>query len=174
MKNKQYLILGLMLLCFFGFEAAAQMENRVSPMANETAKINEATVSITYSQPSKKGREIFGGLVPYGKVWRTGANEATVFKTDTDLMLAGKKLPAGQYALFTIPGKNEWTIILNRQHKQWGAYNYDAEKDQMRFTAPAQKNEETVETFTISISEAGSVSLMWDKTIVRFDIAPAS
>lgn len=171
MKIYRSLILSFLLFCIIGFGATAQMENRVSPMATETAKINEATVSITYSQPSKKGREIFGGLVPYGKVWRTGANEATVLKTDKDLMLAGKKLPAGQYALFTIPGEKEWTIILNNHHNQWGAYSYDAKKDVMRFTTePVSLDGKSIETFTITISEEGKVSLMWDDTAVEFKI----
>lgn len=159
-------------MAFLGIDVNAQMENRASPMATATETINGATVSITYSQPSKKGRDIFGGLVPYGKVWRTGANEATVLKTDKDLIIKGKELPAGQYALFTIPGEKEWTIILNSHHNQWGAYSYDAKKDIMRFTAEPMKTEDgEVETFTINISEDGVVSMMWDKTAVEFEVA---
>src|SRR6476619_4117074 len=93
---------------------------RQSPKMTATGKIGEANVTITYGSPSVKGRKIWGGLVPYDKVWRAGANEATQIETDKDLIVEGKKLPAGKYSLYTIPGEKEWQVIINVQTGQWG------------------------------------------------------
>src|SRR6188768_4545868 len=95
-----------------------------SPQATATGKIGAANVKIVYCQPSARGRKIMGGLVPYGEVWRTGANEATTIEFDKPVKIEGKDLPAGKYALFTIPNEKEWTIIFNKDVKQWGAFNY--------------------------------------------------
>src|SRR5436190_4278131 len=94
--------------------------NRTSPPATAAGKIGEATIAIKYSSPSVKGRKIWGDLVPYGKVWRAGANEATIFETDRDIFVEGQKVPSGKYSLYAIPGEREWKIILNSQTGQWG------------------------------------------------------
>lgn len=91
-----------------------------SPAAKATGKINGATITITYASPSVKGRKIWGGLVPYYKVWRAGANEATILETDKDIMVEGKQLAKGKYSLYAIPGEQEWSIILNSETGQWG------------------------------------------------------
>jgi len=91
-----------------------------SPKLTATGKVGDATVSITYSSPSVKGRKIWGDLVPYDKVWRSGANEASILETDKEIKIAGKKLPAGKYSLYTLPGEKEWQVILNSQTGQWG------------------------------------------------------
>lgn len=91
-----------------------------SPAAKATGKINGATITITYASPSVKGRKIWGGLVPYDKVWRAGANEATILETDKDIMVEGKQLAKGKYSLYAIPGEQEWSIILNSETGQWG------------------------------------------------------
>ena len=91
-----------------------------SPAATATGKINGATITITYASPSVKGRKIWGGLVPYDKVWRAGANEATILETDKDIMVEGKQLAKGKYSLYAIPGEQEWSIILNSETGQWG------------------------------------------------------
>src|SRR5687767_4572105 len=128
---KNYLLRNsLLLLLFSAFltvlgQAQNAPANRPSPAATATGKIGAANVSVNYSSPSVKGRTIWGDLVPYGKVWRAGANEATVFQTDRDITIEGKKLPAGKYSFFTIPTENEWTLIFNKQPEQWGAYKYD-------------------------------------------------
>jgi hypothetical protein len=93
---------------------------RPSPPATATGKIGDATITISYSSPAVKGRQIWGSLVPYDKVWRAGANEATIFETDKDIKVEGKALPAGKYSLYAIPGENEWTIIFNSATGQWG------------------------------------------------------
>ncbi len=127
------------LMLMFNVEAESGGD-RVSPAASVYQRIGVTDVKVNYASPAVKGREIFGGLVPYGKVWRSGANEATTIEFATDVTVEGNKVPAGKYALFTTPGENEWTIILNKTHKQWGAFKYDQAQDQVRFTVKAETN----------------------------------
>ncbi len=100
--------------------AQGDKASRPSPPATASGKIGDANVTINYSSPSVKGRTIWGDLVPYGKVWRAGANEATLFETDKEVKVEGKALPAGKYTLFAIPGEKEWQFIFNSQTGQWG------------------------------------------------------
>jgi hypothetical protein len=110
--------------------AQEDKSKRPSPPATATGKIKDATITINYSSPSVKGRKIWGGLVPYDKVWRAGANEATIFSTDKDIEVEGKKLAAGKYSLFATPGEKEWTIFFNSEAGQWGdKQNGDANMD---------------------------------------------
>ncbi len=127
MKNRQTnRILFLIMVCLVGALsswAQGDKANRPSPPATASGKIGDATVTITYSSPSVKGRNVWdseGKLAPYGKVWRAGANEATILETDKDIKVEGKALPAGKYSLFAIPGEKEWKFILNSQTGQWG------------------------------------------------------
>jgi hypothetical protein len=101
----------------------AQERKRASPHETTSATIGGKKVTIEYGRPYKKNREIFGGLVPYGEVWRTGADEATVLTTEGDLMIGKLHVPKGTYSLFTVPAKEEWTLVVNKTAKQWGAYN---------------------------------------------------
>jgi hypothetical protein len=110
-----------------------------------------------------------GGLVPYGEVWRTGANEATTLEFDKPVKIEGKDLPAGKYALFTIPGENEWTIILNKDAKQWGAYKYNDKDDVLRVTVKPTKTPAFVETFNISTGK-DEIVLKWENTAVPVKI----
>src|ERR1051325_12122347 len=105
---------------------------RLSPVASVMQMIGLTKVEINYSSPAVKGRTIWGGLEPYDKVWRTGANEATTIAFGTDVTIGGQKVKAGKYALFTIPGKEEWTVIINSNPNQWGAYGYKQELDVIR------------------------------------------
>lgn len=134
-----------------------------SPPATVSEKIESgATITINYSRPSVKGRTIGKDLEPLpGKVWRTGANEATVFETDKDITVEGKALPAGKYALFTIAGDNEWTIIFNKTANQWGAFKYQESDDALRVNVTPAKAPAFTETFTINIDKSGKVSLLW-------------
>lgn len=141
---------------------------RASPPAKVEQTVSDADIVIDYSQPSVKGRDIYGDLVPYGEVWRTGANEATTFETDKDLEIQGKTLPAGKYALFTIPGEDEWTIIFNEEHEQWGAYDYDASKDVLRVTAEPMDAAEPMEKLKIIITEDGIITIGWADKQVPF------
>ena len=108
---------------------------RVSPKAGMTQTIGTTDLAVSYSRPGVKGRAIWGGLVPYDKSWRTGANEATTFTTTTDILVAGQKLAAGTYSFFTIPATNEWAVIFSRQKDLWGAFDYDPGQDALRVTA---------------------------------------
>ena len=145
--------------------AQTDKSTRPSPPVELKDTLQDASVSIKYSAPSVKGRAIWGDLVPYGKVWRTGANEATTFETDKDLMLQGQKLPAGKYALFTIPGKEEWTWIFNTVWDQWGAFKYDAAKDVLRITSVPQASPVFHEQLRFEI-EGDHVNLYWDNLSV--------
>lgn len=150
-------------------EAQNDKAKRPSPPAQVTQSVNGANITIDYSQPSKKGRKVYGELVPYGKVWRTGANETTWIEVSKDVKVQGKTLKAGKYGLHTIPGEKEWTIIFNSAWKEWGSYNYKEADDVLRVTAKPMAGNET-EKFTIDISNKGVVSMAWDKTKVEFTI----
>lgn len=162
------LITLLFVSAFVSFTACAQ-QPAASPRAKATGKAGSATVTVDYGQPSVKGRKIFGDLVPYAKVWRTGANEATVFETDSDIKVEGKSLAKGKYGLFTIPGEKEWVIIFNKTWNQWGSFRYKQEEDVLRVTVPSKSGSTTTEAMTIKV-EGGKVILMWDKTIVEFAV----
>ncbi len=131
---------------------------------------DKAIIRITYSRPQKNKREVFGKLVPYNEVWRTGANEATEIKFYQDVELAGKKVKAGTYSLFAIPGEKEWTIILNSDLDYWGAYSYKPGNDVLRVTAPVTALNNIVENFAIQFESKGEktgvMKLAWDKTAV--------
>ena len=135
---------------------------------------DKAYVRVTYSRPAKKDREVFGKLIPYGKVWRTGANEATEIKFYQDVTIQGKKINAGTYALFTIPNEKEWTIILNSDLDYWGAYSYNEAKDVIRVTVPVKKAENVMENFTIQFSKGNQndtiMQLGWDNTVAELSI----
>lgn len=149
---------------------ACGQEKKQSPKAEAQGTIGETTVEIVYHQPSARGRTMIGGKnVPYGKVWRTGANNATIITFSNDVTVEGEKLAKGKYALFTIPGEDEWTIIFNNVPDQWGAYDYDASKDALRVKVKADQPEEFVETFTITV-EGDGVVLAWENTMVKFGI----
>ncbi|HEX7191045.1 MAG TPA: DUF2911 domain-containing protein [Thermoanaerobaculia bacterium] len=126
--------------------AAAQLKlPAVSQHAVVTQTVGLTDITVTYSRPGVKGREIFGGLVPYGKVWRTGANTATQFAVTTDVTIEGKALPAGTYSLHTIPGPDQWTVAFNKDAGQWGSFNYDEKKDALRVTVKPEKTQHPTE-----------------------------
>lgn len=139
-------------------------QQKASPADSTTGKIGNATVKIRYSSPSVKGRVIWGELVPYGEVWRAGANEATTFTTDKDLMIEGKTLHAGRYALFMIPTKDSWTVIFNTVPDQWGAYKYDQSKDALRVSVKPNANP-MQESLVYKINKGG-FTMEWEKLAV--------
>lgn len=167
MRKILVLFIGLMSV----YSLSAQ-EKRKSPKVEVSETIGETKVAINYGQPSMREREIFGALVPYGKVWRTGANEATTIEFSNAVSISGKEVPAGKYALFTIPNESSWTIILNSVSDQWGAYNYNASKDVLRFDVKPTPTKAT-EAFTITVSSGGSVEMKWENTAVHFKIEEA-
>lgn len=130
----------------------------------------KAIIRILYNRPSKKDRVIFGELVPFDEVWRTGANEATEIKLYQDVMFNGKKLQAGTYSLFTVPDEDKWMVIFNKDLDYWGAYQYKEQNDVLRIPATTHKSPEVIEAFSIILMETGSNSgtlrMGWDTTIV--------
>ena len=134
----------------------------------------KAIIKVTYSRPQKKGRDIFGGIVPFGKVWRTGANEATEIKIYQDITIGGKRLKAGTYSLFSIPGEEEWTLIFNSDLDFWGAYSYKEQNDVLRVTANARQIEATVEAFVIQFDSSSEnkakLILALDRTMVEVPV----
>jgi hypothetical protein len=155
-----------MLLATAVMTASAQemkKEAPKSPAASAKNKIAE----VNYSQPSKRGRVIFGELVPYGQVWRTGANASTDITFNTDVIFAGKEVKKGTYAIFTIPEEKEWTVILNSQPKQKGASEYEANKDKnvLEVKVPVTTMSKEQEKFVIDF-EGDNLSFSWDKTKV--------
>ncbi|HMK05149.1 MAG TPA: DUF2911 domain-containing protein [Ferruginibacter sp.] len=164
-------LMSLLLLTVATSSAQADKSKRPSPPALVTQKVGDATISIDYSQPSVKGRTIGKDIEPMdGEVWRTGANEATVFEVDNDITIEGKALPKGKYALFTVVDGNDWTIIFSKTWKQWGAFKYNENDDQLRVTAKADKAKEFAEKMTFTISPAGKVSLWWGDREVSFKV----
>ncbi len=134
----------------------------------------EAIAKAYYSRPNKSDRIVFGGLIPFGKVWRVGANEAVEFKAFKDLILGGKDLKAGTYSLFAIPGETEWTILINSDLDYWGAFKYDESKDVIRFTVEAQSISKVIEAFSIRFEELGNntavMRMGWDQTMVEIPV----
>lgn len=146
-----------------------------SPPASVSERVGVTGVSIEYSRPSMRERKIFGGLVPFGQVWRTGANAATKVTFGTDVKLGGTAVPAGSYALFTIPGEAEWTVILSKVvDDQWGSYAYNPKDDQARVKVNPVALAEPLETMTIGLQDlhAGKANLViaWEKTVVAVEI----
>lgn len=143
---------------------------QASPSATVKERVGVTAVDIEYGRPSVKGRKIFGGLVPYGEVWRTGANAATKLVLGTEVTFGGSQVPAGTYALFTIPETGEWTVILNKAEGQWGSYAYDAKNDVVRVKVKPVALTESVETMTIGLGDlrddSATVNITWDKTRV--------
>ncbi len=171
--KKLKLTIAAMLVLFTTMHAIAQTDKskRPSPPAQVSETIKSgATITIDYSQPSVKGRVIGEAIAPYGKVWRTGANEATVFEVSKDVKINGAALAAGKYGLFTIPGATEWTIIFNKTWKQWGSGKYAEADDALRIQVKPMSGKESMEKMTFTIDKSGEVKLMWGNVIVPFKV----
>ncbi|HVY73825.1 MAG TPA: DUF2911 domain-containing protein [Puia sp.] len=153
-------------IALFGLSAFSQ-EKAVSPHETATGK----NISVRYGRPYKKGRVIFGGLVPYDKVYRCGADSATLITFDKDAVFGGKKVKAGTYTLFVVPKEKSWTIILNGQLGQWGAYSYDKykDKDVLHVEVPVMHTADVVEQLTIRIPD-NAVVIEWDQTQVSVPV----
>jgi len=154
-------------------------EKSFSPEENISFKQDNLDIRVFYNRPFKKGREIFGQLVPFGEVWRTGANEATTFETNQDLTIEGRKLRKGKYTIWTIPNAETWTVIFNSEYGQWGIgpdgkANRDAHRDVLSVEVHPVKSEREFEQFTISFEKVGEdleMVFIWDKTLVAVPIA---
>jgi hypothetical protein len=157
-----------------GWSVSAQLSlPRESQRQTITQTIGDASVSIVYHRPNVKGRKVFGGLEAYGKVWRTGANENTVFEVSRDVTIDGKPLPAGKYGLHTIPGKNEWIVIFSKDNDKWGSFSYDEKKDALRVSVKPEKipNQETL---SYSFDDVGphtaKIAIRWERIRVPFTV----
>ncbi len=173
MKTK--LIQPLLIVALLSFSSIAFSQEINTPWPSPTCKVEQSfglsTVTIDYSRPGVKGRKIFGGLVPYGKIWRTGANFSTKIKFSKDVKLEGNDVKAGEYALYTIPGETEWTVMLYNDLTLGGnVANYKTENELLRFTVPAIKMSETVESFTINLDDlrddSATLYIIWESTYV--------
>ncbi|GAA4384209.1 DUF2911 domain-containing protein [Hymenobacter koreensis] len=165
MKNPHLLSrLFVMLLSCLLWSAAGQAQDKpapASPPATATGKAGKANVTVKYSSPAVKGRKIWGGLEPYGKVWRAGANEATTVTFDQPVTVEGKALPAGTYSFFVIPTEQDWTVIFNKTANQWGAYKYDEKQDALRATVKPRKAATMNERLTYTVASPGLI-LRWE------------
>jgi Protein of unknown function (DUF2911) len=158
---------------------ASDKNKRPSPAASAQCKFSDGkTIKVDYSSPRAKGRKIFGeesekALVPYGKIWRTGANEATTFVPDTDIKVGGKPIPAGSYTLFTIPNADKWTLIINKKNAEWGIpYKYEAD-ELARIDMKVSKTSAPVDNFTIGFDQGGSkctLFMEWENTRASVEI----
>jgi hypothetical protein len=172
--RKQIVFLTSLLLTFT-ILAACQEKPKASPPAQAQCKFSDGkTIAIKYSSPRAKGRKIFGGLVPYGEVWRTGANEATTFVTDANLTVGGKDVPAGGYTIFTVPNSDKWTLIVNKKTGEWGIpYKYEAD-ELARVDMKVSPTSSLVENFTIALASMGgscTLSMSWENTQASVDIS---
>lgn len=181
---KKFIITAICLFASLGFtELNAQISTKQAP---NFAKVdaspmdlivlrdaNKAVAArVIYSRPQKRDREIFGKLVPYGKVWRTGANEATELTLYQPMMVAGKKIDAGTYTLFTIPNEKEWTVILNKKVHTWGAYEYSEEEDLVRINVPTRQSDISIEAFSMAFekekeTKEANLLIGWDTQYVK-------
>ncbi|HVP54165.1 MAG TPA: DUF2911 domain-containing protein [Candidatus Eisenbacteria bacterium] len=175
MKTVRLSVLTLLVILAIG-SIAQEKKPPLSPPGTATLTFaNGKTIAIDYSRPSMRSRKIFGGLVPYGQVWRTGANAATSLKTDVNLTIGGASVPAGSYTLYTIPEEKKWTLIINKETGQWGT-SYDEKQDlarvEMKISKPAAG---PVEQFTIGFDQTGNstavLKLEWADTLAKVDIA---
>lgn len=173
MKSLLLLILGAGLL-------VAQKANTKSPRATYSTYIGTTKVTVDYGRPSAKGRTVFGNLIKMGaqdnkgRPWRTGANENTTIEFSTDVMIEGTKLAAGKYGLFTLPGKDQWTLIFSKDSDKWGSFSYKKENDALRVTVKPMTLSDHVETFHFGMdfksTREGHLYFMWEKTKVAFKI----
>ncbi|MGE3466690.1 MAG: DUF2911 domain-containing protein [Pyrinomonadaceae bacterium] len=155
--------------------ATAQLEfPRLSPKADIKQTVGDTQISITYGRPTANGRKIWGGVVPYGKVWRSGANEATVIEISRDATVNGKPLPRGKYSIHTIPGEADWTVIFNKVWDQWGSFDYDEKQDALRITAVPATDQPHSESLSYRIEDvsvnSANVVLSWEELAVTFKV----
>jgi len=162
-------IFAVALVAFFASDINAQGKKK-SPAASVSGSIDGVEIKIDYHQPSARGRDIMGDLVPFDEVWRTGANNATTIEFSDEVEVEGESLSAGKYSLFTIPGEDEWVIIFNSVDKQWGAYDYDESKDVLRVKVEPGSTDSFVETFEIDVTDT-HVTMAWENTMVKFEVS---
>ncbi|MFY0628079.1 MAG: DUF2911 domain-containing protein [Reichenbachiella sp.] len=163
------LVILLSIYVIYGF----MTHRKHSPPETINIKSGNTEITIDYCRPAKKGREIFGGLVPYDTYWRTGANEATFINFSQDVNFGGESVKAGKYRLYSVPGLEKWQIVLNTELEEWGAFEPDYDMDVLKVTVPSGKTNSVVEQFKIDLIEnedGVDLTLAWDETIVSVPI----
>ncbi len=173
-KSRIWISVPLILVALSSLIIAQEPKKPLSPPATASVTFADGkTVTINYAQPSMRNRKIFGGLVPYDQVWRTGANAATSLKTDANLNIGGTVVPAGSYTLYTLPGMNKWTLIVSKQTGQWGT-EYNQGQDLARIPMKVTQRPSGLELFTISFDKTGgdsaTLKLEWENTIASVDV----
>ena len=174
-KSRMLFVAVVIAILAVGISAQEQQKAPLSPPGTTSVKFDDGkTVTIDYSRPSMRSRKIFGGLVPYGQVWRTGANAATTLKTDLNLTIGGAAVPAGTYTLFTIPTESGWKLIINKATGEWGT-DYDEKQDLARVDMKVASNATPTEQFTISLDKTGAGSatlkLDWASTTASVSVS---
>ena len=175
MRRKSFVVAAfvLMLSIFTAAQRQGDKSKRPSPPGTATTTLNGKKITVDYSRPYVKGRKIMGELVPYNKVWRTGANEATLLTTETDLDIGGTSVPAGKYTLWTLPSEGTWKLIINKQTGQWGT-EYDQSQDLARVDMQKSQTQQPVEQFTTSFDKKGNdtadLVLEWETTRVSVPV----
>lgn len=175
MKKVLSLFIALFALSAIGYSQGALVP-KASPLDLATTFVKDTYIKVVYSRPHKRDREIFGELVPYGEVWRTGANAATEITFTHDVIISDVLIPAGTYSLYTIPHEDFWTIILNTDVGQWGSYRYNMDNDLLRFRVNVNETDVVWEPFTImfeSNARSTQLKIVWDETLVEFAIRQA-
>lgn len=174
------LVVAIGLFCYSYFVDESLLIPRKSPIDTVSMAQNDLQLDVVYNRPSKRGREIFGGLVPFDQVWRTGANEATIFKTNKPLKIYNDSLPAGKYTLWTIPNDSTWQVMFNSKQYSWGVDTEmkpmrEPEFDIINITVPVQHIEKIIEQFTIGFDSALdnlSLTMVWDHTKIAVPLEP--
>ena len=159
----------LLLVAFLITNSINAQEKPTSTKEMVSGKINDATITINYGSPAVRAREIWGKLVPFNQVWRAGANDATTFETDKEVMIEGAKLPAGKYSFFIIPNEKECVIIFNKEAKQWGAYKYKENDDQLRVSVKQKVAKTKAEKLVYTIDK-NTIALSWDNWIIPISV----
>lgn len=180
-KTLKKVLIGLAILgavMYIGSRVLFSQTKKASPEQTVEYVNADKKIDVFYCAPSKKGREIFGGLAPFDKIWRTGANEATTFETSHDIKVGSQELPAGKYTLWTIPNPEHWTVIFNKKMYGWGLkMNQDSprkpEFDVLKIDVPVQKTSSVTEMFTIKVDEAPALgmTMAWDQTQIRVPLS---
>lgn len=172
MRNMKVYLTLVLTLSTLGLVAQTEFPS-LSPMGSIEQKVGITTISVAYERPIARGRKIFGELVPFETLWRTGAGNGTKIEFDDEVVINDKKVPAGQYSLFTIPGKKEWTIILNNDKVIYGLEGYDKTKDVIRFKTKVKMIDSYYESFTLDIDlieSSAELNISWENTRVSFEI----
>lgn len=175
---KKTILLSIMLLQSIIISAQEKVQIKLtsaSPNASFEQELGSSIIKVKYSRPLARGRKIFGELVPFDKIWRTGASDCTEITTSEDISFGNKVLKMGSYSIFTIPSQNEWTVIVNTDTKLHGETGYDEKKDVFRLTVPVEKNSNFYETFTIELNDINGkgeafLKILWENTMVKIPI----